>query len=314
MGANSHIEWTDHTFNPWIGCTRVSQGCVNCYAEEMMDKRYGRVKWGPHGARSVTSTSYWRQPRLWNKKAAELGIRYRVFCASLSDVFDDHPSISVEWRAGLWTLISETPNLEWLLLTKRPENWPRFMPVSECRPPFENIRLGVTIEDQPAYNARFPLLQIAKGCAGFPTFISYEPALGPVDWENLRCGAADWLICGGESGKNARPMNPIWARAARDACATAGIPYLFKQWGEYLPVGQSLPGFGKVHGATAVKPGRMKLHYGGTPQQAPKLAFAERGVEFASTADGCLTFRVGKNAAGRLLDGVEHNEFPRIAA
>jgi protein gp37 len=120
----------------------------------------------------------------------------------------------------------------------------------------------------------------------------------------------DWVIVGGESGPHARPMHPQWARDIRDQCAAAGVPFFFKQWGEHLPVGQSLPGYGTVHGATAVKPGRMKLHYGGTPTQAPKHAFAENGVAFTSAADGRLAFRVGKKAAGRLLDGVEHNDFP----
>jgi len=126
-----------------------------------------------------------------------------------------------------------------------------------------------------------------------------------------------WVIGGGESGtkeQDVRPMHPDWLRSLRDQCRAAGVPFFFKQWGEYLPVGQSLPGCGKVNGATAVKPGRMKLHYGGTPTQAPNYAFAECGVEFALTIDGRLTFRVGKKRAGRKLDGVEHNEFPQQAS
>ena len=121
-----------------------------------------------------------------------------------------------------------------------------------------------------------------------------------------------WAIVGGESGPKARPMHPDWARSLRDQCAASGVAFFFKQWGEFLPVGQSLPGYGKIHGGTSVKPGRMKLHYGGTPQQAPKHAFAERGVEVGSMADGRLIFRVGKKAAGRLLDGVEHNGMPEF--
>jgi hypothetical protein len=105
-------------------------------------------------------------------------------------------------------------------------------------------------------------------------------------------------------------MHPDWARSLRDQCAAAGVPFFFKQWGEWLPVGQHLLGFGKIHGATAVTPGRMKLHYGGTPQRAPEHAFAERGVNFTSGPDGRLAFRVGKAAAGALLDGREWREFP----
>jgi protein gp37 len=151
---------------------------------------------------------------------------------------------------------------------------------------------------------------------GHGTGVSYKPCRpGHADRtmtrEVVSIGTKiDWLIVGGESGPGARPMQPDWARSVRDQCQAADVPFFFKQWGEFLPVAQHLPGRGKIHGATAVKPGRMKLHYGGTPQRAPDHAFSERGVEFASTADGRLTFRVGKKAAGRLLDGVKHDTFP----
>jgi len=135
---------------------------------------------------------------------------------------------------------------------------------------------------------------------------------GPAPGPETPALKIDWVIAGGESGPRARPMHPDWARSLRDQCAAAGVPFFFKQWGEYLPVGQSLPGCGKVHGGTAVKPGRMKLHYGGTRMHAPKHAFAERGVKLASTADGRLTFRVGKSHAGALLDGREHKAFPEV--
>jgi protein gp37 len=121
MGENSKIEWTDHTFNPWIGCTKVSDGCKHCYAEALMDKRYGRVKWGPQGTRQRTSADNWRKPLQWNKQAVKEDKHYRVFCSSLADVFEDNPQLT-EWRADLFNLIAETPNLDWLLLTKRPEN------------------------------------------------------------------------------------------------------------------------------------------------------------------------------------------------
>jgi protein gp37 len=307
MGAKTSIEWCDHTFNPWIGCTRVSEGCVHCYAEEMMDKRYGRVKWGPKGERSVTSDAYWRQPRIWNRAAQAAGVKRRVFCASLADVFDDHESISDVWRAGLWELIAETQNLEWLLLTKRPENWPKFMPVDECRPPFENVRLGVTIENQPAYNARFPYLQVARGLASWPTFISYEPALGPIDWENLRCGAADWLICGGESGKDARPMHPDWARAARDGCASASIPFLMKQWGEWGP------DVGPGETADRIMDGRARCAwFDGSAWHYEKDGYAPSLEQTKGCGD--WVYHLGKKANGALLDGRDHKEFPEALA
>lgn len=188
--------------------------------------------------------------------------------------------------------------------------------------PLPNVWLGVSAERQQEADERIPEVLATPAAV---RFVSAEPLLGQIDfyetsaampveghpWKNGPIlQGIDWIIVGGESGPGARPMHPAWARSIRDQCAAAGVAFFFKQWGEYLPVGQNLHGCGKVHGATAAKPGRMKLHYGGTPQQAPKHAFAERGVEFASTADGRLTFRVGKKAAGRLLDGVEHNAMP----
>jgi protein gp37 len=295
MAENSHISWTDHTFNAWIGCTRVSPGCVNCYAEEMMANRYGRVVWGPKGKRSPTSDEYWKQPLAWNKRAAKAGVRMRVFCSSLADMMDNHPSILPAWRTRLWETIAQTQNLDWLLLTKRPENWSKFMPVHECRPPYENVMLGITMENQAAVDDRWHWMQEAHGLCGFSTFISYEPALGPVDWSILESGACDWLICGGESGKNARPMHPNWARAARDACKQFDVPFHFKQWGEWAPY-MVIPG-GDLGG---------DMRRGSVVQvnldRAPDGHF-KRGDAYMK--------RVGKKRAGRSLDGVEHNGFPR---
>lgn len=211
--------------------------------------------------------------------------------------------------------------------------------------PLPNVWLGVSCEDQASADARIPDLLSTPAVI---RFISAEPLLGPIDlnhietssrYEGYDCDILDVLtgrrygeldarlykalergthvdqvIVGGESGPNARPMHADWARSLRDQCANAGVAFFFKQWGEHLPVGQTLPGLGKIHGASAVRMGRMKLHYGGTPTQAPQHAFADRGVEFNHTADGRLTFRVGKHRAGRLLDGAEHNTFPEVAA
>ena len=126
MAENSAISWTDHTFNPWVGCQKVSAGCLNCYAETLMDRRWGKVKWGPGGTRVVTSEANWRQPLKWNRQAEETGGRLRVFCASLADVFEDRPEL-MEPRRRLFDLIQETPNLDWLLLTKRPQNIQRMI-------------------------------------------------------------------------------------------------------------------------------------------------------------------------------------------
>ncbi len=201
-----------------------------------------------------------------------------------------------------------------------------------------NVWMGGSCEDQTTADERIPDLLATPAAI---RFISAEPALGRIDLTNHCNGhyffdslrgtrwhddpdgvnpaekfvpGLDWVICGGESGRHARPMHPDWARSLRDQCAAAGVPFFFKQWGEYLPVGQSLPGFGKVTGATAVKTGRMKLHSRYTTKQPPKYAFAEHGVEATTTADDRLTFRVGKRRAGRLLDGVEHNAFPEVGS
>lgn len=228
MAENSRIEWTDHSFNPWLGCTRVSPGCQRCYAEAL-SKRTGLADWGPHADRRRTSPAYWLQPLRWQRKAKATGRPLRVFCASMADVFDDHPSIRAEWRSDLWGIIAETPDLEWLLLTKRPENWPAFLPVAEPQPPFENIRLGVTIEDQERAHQRGPVLQFASDI-GWPTFISYEPALGPVEWSPFVQGRAiEWLIAGYESGPKRRPTDENWIRNARDATVRAGGAFFYKQ-------------------------------------------------------------------------------------
>lgn len=145
MAENSTIEWTTHTFNPWIGCTKVSAACDNCYAEAWAE-RFKQVEWGPHGARKRTSDANWQKPIKWNREAEGAAERPRVFCASLADVFDNHKSILPEWRADLWSLIRDTPKLDWLLLTKRPQNVNRYIP-QEWRdngwPP--NVWLGTTV-------------------------------------------------------------------------------------------------------------------------------------------------------------------------
>ena len=158
MAENSAIEWTDHSFNPWIGCTRVSPGCVHCYAETLADKRHGWVAWGPKGNRKRTAPANWRKPLTWNRRAEREGVRYRVFCASLADVFDPHPSIPQEWRAELWALIQETPSLDWQLLTKRPENVMRMVPAlwQVEFPP--NVWIGTSVEDQERADERIPEL------------------------------------------------------------------------------------------------------------------------------------------------------------
>jgi protein gp37 len=213
VAENTLIEWADDTFNYVEGCEKVSPGCKNCYASER-DKRWHDGKhWGPGSVRKPMSEAYWRKPRKWNREAAEAGVRRRVFCSSLADVFEflpeDHPSARMqsEARLRLWMLIAETPHLDWLLLTKRPENFARLLPwVSTDNPDLEraevqdndprllgylderppNVWLGVTAENQEEADRRIPILLNTPAAK---RFVSYEPALEAVDFRPYLHGA-----------------------------------------------------------------------------------------------------------------------------
>ena len=285
---NSAIEWTTHTFNPWMGCTKVSPGCKFCYAETLMDTRYGKVKWGPQGRRVRTSDANWRKPLAWNRAAEFARKRARVFCASLADVFEvkvDQAAAMTGWRAELWNLIGQTPWLDWLLLTKRPEFVGRMVPPEWMTGYWPaNVWIGTSVENQEYAEKRIPeLLKVPAAVR----FLSCEPLLGQVDLTaagaiyNGEYPGVNWVIVGGESGRDARPMHPDWARSLRDQCQAAGVPFFFKQWGEW-----------------------SETYPLGTPLQ-------KRGcVWTAPWDDGVQMWRVGKKRAGRLLDGREWNELP----
>jgi len=263
MGKDSSIEWTDHTFNPWTGCTKVSEGCTNCYAEGWA-KRSGLVQWGPKGERRRTSAANWRQPEKWDRLAAADGRRAKVFCASLADVFEDHPSIDPQWRADLWALIDATPHLDWLLLTKRPENISRLWPFGFYDEFFSwpNVWIGTTVENQEQADARIPHLMAVPAAV---RFLSCEPLLGPVDLENVTHPSwlppaddlhpeywpvvaydvlrghikgpddigqpkVDWVIVGGESGPKARDNGFVEnARSLLIQCKASGVAFFGKQ-------------------------------------------------------------------------------------
>lgn len=359
MAANSKIEWTDHTFNPWIGCTKVAAGCANCYAEQFA-KRYGKAEWGMNGTRVKTSESYWRQPLKWNREAAKAGKRARVFCASLADVFEnwsnivrgskggylhhadswgiqhgskfvEHDTIAIgqsrvtlaDLRRDLFALIDATPNLDWLLLTKRPENIRRMWPArdrhydgpgwnsSTANPNYRpNVWLGTSISNQEDADRNIPELLKCRDLSPV-SFLSCEPLVGPVNLRRVYVGSQqqmninadekiDWVIAGGESGRGARPMHPDWARGLRDQCAAAGVPFYFKQWGEWGP---GLRGTQRNPAWVMYPDGRMvgdEL----TTDDARNLRLQQNGAEWVT--------RVGKAAAGRLLDGRERNEFPNV--
>lgn len=245
---NSHIGWTDHTFNPWIGCTKVNEGCTNCYAEADQDQFRGRVVWGPGGTRSRTSIEYWKKPLRWNRDAATAWEVRRVFCASLADVFEDWtgpvhgkradkrevdysmPSI----RTELFAMIDSTPNLIWILLTKRPENVRDMWPADgELR---SNVWLGTSVSDQKTLDRYFPLIANAGSSFAAVTFLSVEPLLGPVDFGGrLRGGRIGWVIVGGESGPKRRVCDVGIYESIVQQCGAADVPCFVKQDGGAKP-------------------------------------------------------------------------------
>lgn len=221
MAENTKIEWADHTFNPWMGCTKVSPACDNCYAADMMDARYGRVRWGAGQPR--VRTKDWSKPRRWNRETPGAF----VFCASLADVFDNE--VDPAWRVDLFSLIDETPHLTWLLLTKRIGNVTRMMGAMGRANFAANVAIGATMANQEEYDRdRMKLRAVRDFHRPAFTFGSFEPMLGPIILDK---NAPDWIIVGGESGPNARPMNLDWARALKRQSADLGRVFNFKQVG-----------------------------------------------------------------------------------
>lgn len=323
MSENSKIEWTDHTFNAWIGCTKISPGCDHCYAERERASTALRVVWGAGNPRHRTAASTWNNPKRWNARHGEFFAKHdrrqRVFCASLSDVFDN--AVPPAWRMDLFRLIGDTPNLDWLLLTKRIGNLPTMLQhIGVDRLP-DNVWLGATIVNQEEADRDIPKLLAVPARV---RFLSMEPLLGPVDisrhldycekldkhgisrragGQHIKCDkhcGISWVIAGGESGPGARPMHPEWARDLRDQYAAAGVAFHFKQHGEWAP-GSGDFGSGSVKTAAIALDGRVAA--GGY-----RVEDYPRG---AASGDGwSMVHRIGKRAAGRLLDGRTHDEFP----
>lgn len=209
-------------FNPWIGCARVSPGCENCYAENLMDRRYHKVKWGPGQPRSRTKT--WGDPVKWNKTAKASGVRAKVFCASLADWLDDE--VPAQWREDLFDLIDACPHLDWLMLTKRPENATTMLPPDWLKNPRPWVWMGVTAENQKYWDVRVPILRDIPAAV---RWVSYEPALGPITVNRM----VDWIIIGGESEQSsaARPFEIEWAESVVKQCQSFGIVPFVKQTG-----------------------------------------------------------------------------------
>jgi protein gp37 len=226
VAETTKISWTDSTFNPWIGCANVSPGCDHCYAETL-NERYSWTEWGPHGERHRTKT--WRNPIQWQKSARafheEYGRRRRVFCASLADVFDNQ--VPPEWRDDLFALIRQCLDLDWQLLTKRPQNIAKMLP-PDWGDGYPNVWLGTTAESQDYYDQRWPILARTPAVV---RFVSYEPALGRLSI-TTHAAMPGWLICGSESGRGARPCDLDWVRSIRDQCVRQGVAFFWKQWVE----------------------------------------------------------------------------------
>lgn len=224
MGETTGISWTHHTFNPWAGCVKVSPACENCYAE-IETKRYGFVTWGKDSERRRTSAAYWRKLQAWNTSAKEAGERRRVFVGSWCDIMEDRPELQAI-RLDLYLHIEDCPDLDFLLLTKRPQNFRKFLPAQWLTHPLPNVWGMTTVETQDYRWRAEELADTNFAVRG----ISAEPLLGPLDISGLD---VDWVIVGGESQAGARPMQIEWARSLRDQCESLGVAFHFKQWGEH---------------------------------------------------------------------------------
>lgn len=250
MGALTHIQWCDHSFNGWIGCSKVHEGCTNCYAEREFAHRRKRVVWGPHGTRSVTKT--WSDPLKWNRAAKQTGQRPRVFTASISDVLEewDGPILDAQGnrvrrangrfttmddlRTDLFTLIDSTQNLDWLMLSKRLQNIPKMWPKDRHGDQIyrSNVWLGTSVSNQETFDEYLPLLMSCRQLSPI-LFLSMEPLLGPITMRRAIAGGQrpDWVIVGGESGPNARPCFSAWVQNIVNECREFNIPCFVKQMG-----------------------------------------------------------------------------------
>jgi len=313
MGRETGIEWTDSTWNPIRGCSRVSEGCRNCYAESVAARFSGAGAPYEGLAKFVVVAdgveARWTNEVRLIEKHLEDPIRWkkpaRIFVNSMSDLF--HPGVKDEWLGRIFDVMARAPQHIYQILTKRPE---RMLDVlyaagdsevatsftqtySQPWPP-PNWWFGVSVENQETANARIPIL--AK-CPAAVRFVSYEPAIGPLDLaiaagDPVSMAAIDWFICGGESGSRARPMHPQWARAVRDLCVDLGIPFFFKQWGEWVDPSQNL----------------CALHTAGVHEYISDQREHSKNCPNEET----LLVRIGKKIAGSTLDGRDWKEFPQM--
>ena len=230
MGQTTGIEWCDHTYNPWMGCTKVSPACDHCYAEAQEDARYGRVEWG--GPRRRTSEATRRAPYRWDREAAATGERRRVFCMSLGDFWDNQ--VPDEWRIEALNMIRQCRNLDWLILTKRPQNILKMLPPDWGPLGWSHVWLGATVENMTEARRRIPILLRVPARVHW---LSVAPLLEPLDLRPWLGRGVDWIVVGGETGaKDARYMEPDWARDLRDQCSDTGAALFLKQMWKRQPI------------------------------------------------------------------------------
>jgi protein gp37 len=293
VSKETGISWCDHTFNCWWGCTKVggSSACDNCYAETWA-KRTGFTIWGDDKPRRYFGDKHWNEPLAWDRAAAKEGKSALVFCMSMGDWAEGRPEQRPHLSC-LWALQQRTQNLIWLMLTKRPQLIGKLAPTDEASP---RRWFGVTAESQAWLDLRWSHLKQVES----PVYwLSMEPLMErvtlPQDFLDL--GRRAWVIVGGESGGQARPMHPDWARHLRNQCREAGVPFHFKQWGEWVPV--ATPRMNAIVGST------LLIHPDGTTKAASWSDVA------ATQGDLWAVQRIGKTKAGNHIDGVQHLEFPR---
>jgi protein gp37 len=333
MADHTKIEWADATVNFWAGCTKVSPACDNCYAEKMAGRLWG-LKWGPGERRQHFLGAVETLAKL-DRKAQKLGTRLSVFINSLSDLFDN--AVDDADRMDAFEAMAMFRNLVFLVLTKRIGNVAPYLQrdslafdlIGEGR-----VWLGITVCNQPEADRDIPKMQAVPAAK---RFLSMEPLLGPVDLDRISVegrepvyplignsgwtgddgrpvpgvDAIDWVIVGGESGPGARPMHPDWARSLRDQCQSAGVPFLFKQWGQFAPIawfdgpdsendsGEDFFDLDRIDHVFLARDGRTWETCGGRYMYPP-----------LPLGHWCLMGSIGKKAAGRLLDSVEHNGRP----
>jgi protein gp37 len=274
--SKTKIQYGDRTWNVLTGCTIKSEGCVNCWARKMAKRL--RAMGRPEYQNAVNDAGNWtgkitlvperlNEPLTWRKPQ-------HVLVEYMGDLF--HENVDANYVYKVFDVMKKTPQHTYQTLTKRPSNMEFLLLNQE---PLPNVILGVSVENQMRADQRFGFMRILAE-RGWRTWASYEPALGKIDWSGWEF--LNQLICGGESGVNARPMHPDWARCARDFCQTNGIPFFFKQWGEYAPLD---------HLAWVTD----------------KTTFSHKPVDL----DGVIMCRVGKARAGHVLDGREWLEFPK---